>query len=166
MEIMTSPGGQCPCEILKNESGKIVTVAPPGFDCPCRIQNKEKDGIIFLGDENLHPLTAGEEYFIVIRTFSFYGLQSTPWMILQPTMTKEIVATNNRIESSGSGLVAIFDIQIGPGGLGSHIELEITGSETKYEEITLPFRYHFLFAEKMNRKKTAVISSLSTQKSL
>ncbi|XP_075258610.1 uncharacterized protein LOC142350604 isoform X2 [Convolutriloba macropyga] len=99
-----------------------IVVSPSGTQCPCVRYNQGGFGHITLGNETTQPLTAGEEYYVTIRTTSFYGLQSSPTVLIEPLPVDKMVA-NNRIEG---GRIK-FEYQV-ESGIGSFIRLHVTNT--------------------------------------
>ena len=144
MEITVSPGGNnCSCE-TRNEIhwGVLTTTIFPGSECPCKVLYETSNGFITIGHPDSHPLTAGEEYFVIIRTSSFHGLQSSPTLVVKSLPTDRVIRTYNRIE----GNLARFEVEF-ESGVGSYIRLiaKDTGSASEnfvtVDEVDVPFRY-------------------------
>ncbi|XP_075242374.1 uncharacterized protein LOC142337153 [Convolutriloba macropyga] len=126
IEISVSPPGtECPCLILNQDQSTLVTtVILPGSQCPCRVLYQGETGQIIIGDPNTHPLTAGEEYYITLRSSSFYGLQSSPTLLVKSLPTDQIIRTNNRIVAT-TALFASFEFEI-ESGVGSYVHLKLS----------------------------------------
>ena len=114
-----------------------ISVSPIGSQCPCQIYDQVQTGIITIGDLDTHPLTPGEEYFVTLRTSSFFGLQNSPTFVVKSLPVDEITEYNYI-----DGTTARFDIRIA-GGVGSYIsyKLEDLGFARKLiESGDVPFR--------------------------
>ncbi|XP_075258516.1 uncharacterized protein LOC142350551 [Convolutriloba macropyga] len=96
-----------------------ILVSPSGTQCPCVRYNEGGFGHITLGNETTQPLTAGEEYYVTIRTTSFYGLQSSPTVLIEP-LPVDKMTTNNRIEG---GRIK-FEYQV-ESGIGSYVRIRL-----------------------------------------
>ncbi|XP_075254480.1 uncharacterized protein LOC142345915 [Convolutriloba macropyga] len=120
MEISVSPAeNNCPCETTNERHwGTLTTTIVPGSECPCKVLYEDSNGFIVIGHPDSHPLTAGEEYFVTIRTSSFHGLQSSPTFIVKSLPTDRVIRTYNRMEGNWARFEMEFE-----SGLGSFIRL-------------------------------------------
>ena len=115
----------------------LITVKPNGSQCPCEIYDQSPTGQIVIGDVDTHPLTPGDEYFVTIRTSSFFGLQTSPTYIVE-SLRVDTITSNNYLD----GTLAKFDVQVA-GGVGSYIAYQIRDegvSKRTIERGTKPFR--------------------------
>ena len=115
----------------------LITVEPAGSQCPCQIYDQSPTGQIVIGDVDTHPLTPGDEYFVTIRTSSFFGLQTSPTYIVK-SLPVDVITWNAWLD----GTVAKFDAQVA-GGVGSYIAYQIKDEDVNKKTIesgTLPFR--------------------------
>ncbi|XP_075258836.1 uncharacterized protein LOC142350766 isoform X2 [Convolutriloba macropyga] len=128
---MTPAGNQCPCEILSHDPiNTVTTISLPGANCPCELLYRGNSGEIVIGDDDTHPMTAGEEYYVTIRTFSFHGLQSRPTFIVISLPVDRVINTNSRIEGS----IAKYEFEI-ESGVGSYMLL--SGRDTGVRSVAM-----------------------------
>ena len=115
----------------------LITVKPDGSQCPCQIYDQSPTGQIVIGDVDTHPLTPGDEYFVTIRTSSFFGLQTSPTYIVR-SLPVDVITWNTQLD----GTLAKFDVQVA-GGVESYIAYQIKDRGVNKKTIetgTLPFR--------------------------
>ena len=139
MDVTVWPGDHCPCELNEQNLYQAVIEVPPGRQYTCKIINDgRQQGTIKIGNANSSPLTAGEEYFITIRTYSYFGVGGRPKYIVVSLPVDDVVA-NNRVE----GALAKFDIEVAS-GTGSFMFLRLIENGSIFEQALLPFRYQKL----------------------
>ena len=115
----------------------LITVEPAGSQCPCQIYDQSPTGQIVIGDVDTHPLTPGDEYFVTIRTSSFFGLQTSPTYIVK-SLPVDVITWTAWLD----GTVAKFELEVA-GGVGSYIAYEIKDEGVNKKVIergTFPFR--------------------------
>ncbi|XP_075258484.1 uncharacterized protein LOC142350519 [Convolutriloba macropyga] len=125
--------------VAGNFSVMLITVKPDGSQCPCQIYDQSPTGQIVIGDVDTHPLTPGDEYFVTIRTSSFFGLQTSPTYIVR-SLPVDVITWNTQLD----GALAKFDVQVA-GGVGSYIAYQIKDRGVNKKTIetgTLPFSHH------------------------
>ncbi|XP_075255812.1 uncharacterized protein LOC142348373 isoform X2 [Convolutriloba macropyga] len=113
-----------------------VTVSPGGSQCPCEI-TEVGSGEITIGNKDTQPLTAGEEYFVYLRTSSFAGIKSSPVEIVK-SLPIDTITTNTWI----NGQTANFEVTV-ESGVGSYISIHfannISPNPTTFEDGDIPF---------------------------